>query len=88
MLENLITSNYYLRAQDLPASSEAVSVQVHNGIVTSTGRNVDPLFAFIARTTVQNTAGVKDVIDDVQERKYSDIQKGFQRTRHGMSYER
>jgi osmotically-inducible protein OsmY len=45
---------------------DAISVQVHNGVVTLGGHAYGPVDASDAVAVVANTKGVKDIVDDIQ----------------------
>ena len=50
----------------VPVAFQAISVQVHNGVVVLGGHAAGPIAASDAVAAVQNTKGVKDVIDNIQ----------------------
>lgn len=50
----------------VPVQFQAISVQVHNGVVLLGGHAAGPIAASDALAVVENTKGVKDVIDDIQ----------------------
>ena len=50
----------------VPVAFQAISVQVHNGQVILGGHAAGPIAASDAVAAVQNTKGVKDVIDNIQ----------------------
>ncbi|HEX4068293.1 MAG TPA: BON domain-containing protein [Acidobacteriaceae bacterium] len=50
----------------VPVQFQAISVQVHNGVVLLGGHAAGPVAASDAVAVVENTKGVKDVIDDLQ----------------------
>jgi hyperosmotically inducible periplasmic protein len=49
-----------------PVQFQTISVQVHNGVAIIGGHAVGPIAASDALAVVENTKGVKDVIDDLQ----------------------
>lgn len=50
----------------VPVAFQAISVQVHNGVVELGGHAAGPIAASDAVAAVENTKGVKDVIDNIQ----------------------
>ncbi|MGA8530028.1 MAG: BON domain-containing protein [Acidobacteriaceae bacterium] len=50
----------------VPVAFQAISVQVHNGVVELAGHAAGPIAASDAVAAVANTKGVKDVIDNIQ----------------------
>lgn len=50
----------------VPVAFQAISVQVHNGVVLLGGHAAGPIAASDAVAAVENTKGVKDVIDNIQ----------------------
>ncbi|HEY1809482.1 MAG TPA: BON domain-containing protein [Acidobacteriaceae bacterium] len=50
----------------VPVAFQAIGVQVHNGAVILGGHAAGPIAASDAVAAVQNTKGVKDVIDNIQ----------------------
>lgn len=50
----------------VPVAFQAISVQVHNGVVLLGGHAAGPIAASDAVAAVSNTKGVKDLIDDIQ----------------------
>lgn len=50
----------------VPVAFQAISVQVHNGVVVLGGHAAGPIAASDAVAAVENTKGVKDVIDNIQ----------------------
>ncbi|MGB7352255.1 MAG: BON domain-containing protein [Acidobacteriaceae bacterium] len=50
----------------VPVAFQAISVQVHNGVVLLGGHAAGPIAASDAIAAVENTKGVKDVIDNIQ----------------------
>ncbi|MFP5229940.1 MAG: BON domain-containing protein [Acidobacteriota bacterium] len=50
----------------VPVAFQAISVQVHNGVVLLGGHAAGPIAASDAVAAVANTKGVKDMIDDIQ----------------------
>lgn len=50
----------------VPVAFQAISVEVHNGVVVLGGHAAGPIAASDAVAAVENTKGVKDVIDNIQ----------------------
>ncbi|HZZ38016.1 MAG TPA: BON domain-containing protein [Acidobacteriaceae bacterium] len=50
----------------VPVAFQAISVEVHNGVVELAGHAAGPIAASDAVAAVENTKGVKDVIDNIQ----------------------
>lgn len=50
----------------VPVAFQAISVQVHDGVVSLGGHAAGPVAASDALAIVENTRGVKDVIDEIQ----------------------
>lgn len=50
----------------VPVAFQAISVAVHNGVVVLGGHAAGPIAASDALAIVENTKGVKDVIDNIQ----------------------
>lgn len=50
----------------VPVAFQAISVEVHNGVVELGGHAAGPIAASDAVAAVENTKGVKDVIDNIQ----------------------
>ncbi len=57
----------------VPVQFQAISVQVHNGVVLLGGHAAGPVAASDAVAVVENTKGVKDLIDDLQVDPVSEI---------------
>jgi osmotically-inducible protein OsmY len=51
----------------VPVAFQAISVQVHNGAVILGGHAAGPIAASDAVAAVENTKGVRDVIDNIQD---------------------
>ncbi|MGC2636109.1 MAG: BON domain-containing protein [Acidobacteriaceae bacterium] len=58
---------------NVPVQFQAISVQVQNGVATVSGHAAGPVAAADAMAVVENTKGVKDVIDDIQVDPVSDF---------------
>ncbi|MGA8109929.1 MAG: BON domain-containing protein [Acidobacteriaceae bacterium] len=50
----------------VPVQFQTIGVQVHNGVVVVGGHAAGPIAASDALAVVENTKGVKDVVDDLQ----------------------
>lgn len=50
----------------VPVAFQAISVEVHNGVVVLGGHAAGPIAASDAVAAVENTKGVRDVIDNIQ----------------------
>lgn len=57
----------------VPIQFQAISVQVHNGVVILGGHAAGPIAASDALAVAENEKGVKDVIDNIQVDPVSDI---------------
>jgi hyperosmotically inducible periplasmic protein len=64
--EKLVKTVAYSLLGYVPVAFQAISVQVHNGVVVLGGHAAGPIAASDAVAAVQNTKGVKDVIDNIQ----------------------
>ncbi|HEX3985945.1 MAG TPA: BON domain-containing protein [Acidobacteriaceae bacterium] len=62
----LINTVAYSLVGYVPVAFQAISVQVHNGVVELAGHAAGPIAASDAVAAVENTKGVKDVIDNIQ----------------------
>jgi len=62
----LINTISYSLLGYVPVAFQAISVEVHNGVVVLGGHAAGPIAASDAVAAVQNTKGVKDVIDNIQ----------------------
>lgn len=70
-LDSRIAYRIYERVHELPVRSQAVSVEVHDGVVRLRGKNVGPLCASLAFDTVANTPGVKGIVNEVTVKQFS-----------------
>lgn len=61
----------------VPIQFQAIGVAVHNGVVTVGGHAAGPVAASDALAVVENTKGVKDVIDDLQVDPLSNLDEGI-----------
>lgn len=57
----------------VPVQFQAISVQVHNGVVLLSGHAAGPIAASDAVAVVENTKGVRDLINDLQVDPVSEI---------------
>jgi len=62
----LINTVAYSLLGYVPVAFQAISVEVHNGVVVLGGHAAGPIAASDALAAVENTKGVKDVIDNIQ----------------------
>jgi hyperosmotically inducible protein len=69
-LNKAITSELW---GNVPVQFQAIGVQVQNGVATVSGHAAGPVAAADAMAVVENTKGVKDVIDDLQVDPVSDF---------------
>lgn len=69
-LNKAITSELW---GNVPVQFQAIGVQVQNGVATVSGHAAGPVAAADAMAVVENTKGVKDVVDDLQVDPVSDF---------------
>lgn len=58
---------------NVPVQFQAIGVQVQNGVATVSGHAAGPVAAADAMAVVENTKGVRDVVDDLQVDPVSDF---------------
>jgi hyperosmotically inducible periplasmic protein len=61
----------------VPVQFQTIGVAVHNGVVTLGGHAAGPVAAADALAVVENTKGVKDVIDELQVDPVSNLDDGI-----------